>query len=81
MTVETYPIGSKVTFSGVAMDVKRHKELGVDEPIVGCGTVNGEPLTDDDGKIVYVPVYIHETDKCLMVKVPNIISVEPPKKR
>lgn len=39
------------------------------------GTCNGEPVSLVDGvEFSHLPVYVHETDKCVMVYAKNIIE-------
>lgn len=50
-----------------------HKIRFSDQETVRQGIVNGEPYTMPVDGYTYVPVYVPETDKCLMVHSENIL--------
>jgi hypothetical protein len=46
----------------------------LDEGAVTRGLCNGEPISSAGDIVDYIPVYVHEGDRCLLVHAENIVE-------
>jgi hypothetical protein len=72
MTATDYPMGARVTFGDATATTTT-------DPVVATGTINGDPLTDDDGTVRFVPVFAERDNgreaTTVYVAVANVMEV------